>query len=259
MSLQGQLQNWGIFADGEVVDIPTIRGKFLNSKDRFRHFEDFNLIAGGTLAKPWTVTSQTGTVTGGVFVTGASTVSHGEYKVALATTTEAEMLRFDWYDHLALNISKKPIFECRVKISPDQAGSDKFLKTDEYIWIGLQGVFATDPATAATNVGFRLKGLNTTGDFKIYLESDDASVDNDNVDSGAVWVADTYMVLKIDLSDLSNVIFSKDGLALKPQVFNMSSVTANIALQPMVVIVKPSIANQNHAVTLDYVDINSER
>ena len=124
------------------------------------------------------------------------------------------------------------------------------MKTNDVIVVGLSTAFNTNFDGATALAQFRFKGLDTTGDFSIYAESDDATTDVAPVDTGINWVAGTYTTLRIDFTNLAAVKFSVDGVDVSPNSFDMSAVTANTGMQPFIGLYKPSAANRDHIANL---------
>jgi hypothetical protein len=92
-----------------------------------------------------------------------------------------------------------------------------------------------DHATAQTaldgttfNVWFRGEGAN----LNILVEGDDNVTNTDDVDSTFDYADNVFMMLKIDMSDLTKVKFYVDG-KLVPTTINVSALVAANLLQPI--------------------------
>jgi hypothetical protein len=107
--------------------------------------------------------------------------------------------------------TKGPVFEARVRLNIPGAT----ITADERWVVGL----VNDHATAQTaldgttfNVWFRGEGAN----LNILVEGDDNVTNTDDVDSTFDYADNVFMMLKIDMSDLTKVKFYVDGKSHLP-------------------------------------------
>ena len=151
--------------------------------------------------------------------------------------------------------SNEVIFEARVKIT---LATDTFFEVasayNVIIGLASSGTAiskSTDAfGAAADNVGFRLGGADITN--SIFLESDDGTTDNDDKDSGVDFTSGTYAVYKIDMTDLSNVLFFVDGVMVNNgNTFDMSQIAAGDLLEPYIVFARTSASGTERAHTMD--------
>lgn len=207
--------------------------------------EDFFGDAGQTLPPPWKYAE-----------TGSSTNPTGDYSAAAdgrfvlthSADSEAQSMRVDWGDSTQINLSKKPVFEARLAVN--FAGAN--FSADQRIVIGLASAYNATLDSIATNAWFRIEGAN----LNILAETDDGTTDDDDNDTGIDIVDNTMTVFEIDCSDLSAVRFSVDGV--HAAVLDMSDVTANTLVQPIIAIQRDA-GTEQEVVTIDYVRVTAER
>ena len=196
----------GTFA---VLDITDRRGRAMfglvepTAGDRpFEMLEDFNLGSGETLPLPWASDTH-----------GSATADYmddepgGVYQLALDNTSEIQASQLTWNDHQTIDSDNDPIFEARVRVDGIAA-----LTSVEQIAIGLCKVHAAAEDALDNidhSVWFLLKGA---ADLNIYMEADDGATDTDDTDTGINLVDDTWTVFRIDMSDLTAVKMSVDGV-----------------------------------------------
>lgn len=214
-----------------------------------RLFEDFFLDAGATLPVPWGKqdTSAAGTPT----IDYVADAANGEYKLLTDSgTSEVENITLYWADQLVVDITKKPILECRFKFDKDSA----LAATDKFV-IGMAS--ARNPAldSVTDNAWFRFEGANS----KILIESDDGTTDRDDVDSTLTWTDDSYMTILIDYADTSNVRFfvkrAGDTAFVPCNTSTTMSVAASTAKLQFFCELQRAANTKAHAVTIDYVDV----
>ena len=184
--------------------------------------EDFFAANGATLPVPHAKAVQ-GSATGDYLADTAG----GVYSLATAAVSEAEAAQLTWGDQLMLDPTKGLIFEARVRVNIPGAT----ISADERWVVGL----VNDHATAQTaldgttfNAWFRGEGAN----LNILVEGDDNVTNTDDIDTTFDYVDNTYMMLKIDMTDLSKVKFYVDG-KLVPTTVNCSALVATNLLQPI--------------------------
>ena len=91
----------------------------------------------------------------------------------------------------------------------------------------------------------------------ILIEGDDGTTDNDDNDTTVDWVSGTMMVLKIDMSDLTNMLFFIDGELVKlasGEKIDVSDMAGSDLLQPFIEIQKDAGTVQ-HQVDVDYISV----
>lgn len=125
-----------------------------------------------------------------------------------------------WGDERSVDLSKKPVFEARVKLS--------VLPTDVVTFvIGLASDWADDANTIA--YAARFEGV---GSGLVYCAVDDASTDT-RATSGVTCLNTDWKVYRIDLSDLTNVKFYINGARVAGSTtFPYTATGANAILQP---------------------------
>jgi len=181
-------------------------------------------------------------------------------------TNEAQSVAITGGGTAFLNPHKEPIFETRLKITLSTDAT--FDAASNYlVFVGLvtKGTAVSTSATlisaSADHVGFQLG--SDTGTLNIYCESDDGTNDNDLKDSGIDFVSGTYVTLKIDMTDLSNVRFFIDGAeANNGNTFDMSNIAATDYLEPYILFSRTSngaATERAHVMSVDYLRLTWKR
>lgn len=217
-----------------------------------RVFEDFLLASGGSLPAPWGTqdTSAAGTPT----LAYSDDAAGGQFVLKLAADNEAEAISLYFADQLVFDSTKKPVFKCRVKLEPDVTGAGGELGDGDAIVIGLASARNATLDNVAAHAWFRLQG-SASPNKNILVESDDGTTDDDDNDTGSDWVANTWIELAIDMSDLAAIGFYIDGV--KVAQLAASAMTGN--LQPFVEVTKAAAANNDHRLTVDWIDVSAQR
>lgn len=194
--------------------------------DRSRYFaveDDFILAAGGTLALPGVKTLQ-GSATGDFVANTAG----GVYSLATAAVSEAEAAQYTWNDLLLIDPTKTPIFEARVAVN--FPGATIVAALERWV-VGLASAHATGQASldnVVSNVWFRGEGAN----LNITVEGDDGTTDTDDRDTLVDYVKNTFMLLKIDMTDLTKVAFYINGVKA-PVTVSVPLLSGSTLLQPI--------------------------
>jgi hypothetical protein len=184
---------------------------------------------------------------------GAPTFAHlseadGVYRMAFASTSEAEYLATYLGDEVCIPPTKNAIFEARIKITGTFSADDRVV-------IGLASARNNSLDAIADHVWFRMEGANNN----ILVEGDDGATDNNDNDTGVDWVSGTYAVYKIDMSDLTDVRFFVDGNRCAiPEKIDVSAMVAGDLLQPYIEMQKDS-GTVTHSVDTDYISVLWDR
>ena len=225
-------------------------------------FSDFIQDVGETPVLPWVVTEDGSTSATGDFIDAPD----GALRLLHSTDNAAEAMLLSLGGTNAISPTKEPIFEARVKVNLSTDAAFAAASVYEVI-VGMCTAGSAVSASAAAfdgfadNVGFRLGG-GAQATNSIFLESDDATTNNDDVDSGIDFTAGTYHVYKIDMSDTSDVRFYVDGvLANNGNTFNMSAIAATDYLEPFILFARTNNAGTEraHSLDIDYVNVSSKR
>jgi hypothetical protein len=206
---------------------------------------DFLQKAGSTPILPWTST-KTGTDETADFV--ANTVD-GVYRFTCGGTSEAQTMRLDWGDQLLVPIGKEPRLECRIKPAP--AGAN--YGTTTVLVVGFASAYNATLGSITYNAWFKLGGH---ADLKIYAEGDDNATDTNDQDSGALWVAATYLTLEVDIDSAQVAHFLVDGVE-KTSV-SLAGASATQLLQPMIAFQRASGTVLDVA-NIDYAQVTWKR
>lgn len=217
----------------------------------FRLFEDFCARPGAAL--PTWLTTQDTSAAGAPTLDFAADAACGAYVLQLAADTEVEKITLYGGDNHLIDITKKPYFAARVKISPDVTGAGGTLAASDKIVIGLANDRNATLDSIAINAWFLLAGAN----LNIYVETDDGTTDTDDKDTGIDYVDGTYLTLEIDCSNLSDIRFLINGVDVTPQTMSLAAATGNVS--PFIEVQKASAANKDHKVTIDWLVIENAR
>ena len=186
-------------------------------------------------------------------------VADGVMGLTHTTDPEAQAAMISTNGAGLISPTKEPIFEARVKIT---LATDSVFDADSnyLVFVGLAsgglsvGTGPTLISDTNDNVGFQLG--SDSGTLSIFCESDDGTTDNDLKDSGIDFVSGTYVTLKIDMTDLSNVRFFVDGAeANNGNTFNMSDIEAADLLEPYILFSRTSASGTEraHRLDVDYI------
>tara|TARA_R100001163_G_C5066314_1_gene204706 strand:- start:35 stop:787 length:753 start_codon:yes stop_codon:yes gene_type:complete len=184
---------------------------------------------------------------------GSPTLTHqatadGVYRMAFASTDEAEYLATYLGDDCCIPPTKNPIFEARIKITGTFSADDRVV-------IGLASARNNTLDNIADHVWFRMEGANNN----ILVEGDDGTTDNDDNDTSVDWTSGTFHKLKIDCSDLSDVKFYVDGTqCVLPEKIDVDQMAAGDVLQPYIEMQKDA-GTVTHSVDIDYISVLWDR
>jgi hypothetical protein len=193
-------------------------------------------------ATPWLAvdTSSSGTP---VYTRGTSVAT-----LTLAATSEVENVCLAHGDALSFDIDDMQSVEMRVRIGA------AFTTGSELVFgVGSARNDTTD--SVAANAWFKMVGASST--TQVYVESDDAVRDNDDIATG-VTLGTSFKRFLIDFTGgKSNVKFYIDGQRVAAsRTFDMSGYTAG--LQPIIQLQKAANTNVD-SVIIDYVKITAKR
>ncbi len=213
-------------------------------------YDDFLGDVGDTLPVPWDTDFETVNITGD-YVSGAGA---GVYRILCDSTSETQAGRLSWGDCLMLNMSKKPTMEARIKLTPDDGSA---LTASDRIVVGFASAHAnaeTDLDTATTNAWFRVEGT----DMSVLVEADDGTTDTNDQDSTYDLTSGTWVVLKIDCSDLDDIKFYVDGKEQLGGKVSMGALAADTYVQPLICLQRTT-GTEAHQLDIDYVHVTVER
>lgn len=167
--------------------------------------------------------------------------------MTLAANDEVEVCGYDFGDKLQFDIDDNPIFIARFKTST--------ITTNEEAVIGMCAAWNDTLDSNTAHAWFRLKA-----NMDLLLETDDGTND-ESEDSTVNMTGDTYLWIKVDFADTSDVLFytGTDGLvwtARAPATFDMSNYTAG--LQPTFAILKASGVTQP-TISVDKIKVYADR
>lgn len=209
--------------------------------------QDFLFTAGAALPLPLAKAVQ-GSATGD-FVANAL---GGVYSLATAAVSEAEAAQLTFGDQLVFDPTKGLIFEARVRL--DIPGAT--ISADERWVVGVCSAHATAQTSldnTTINAWFRGEGAN----LNIYVETDDNVTDSARTQTDSVYADNTFMMLKIDMTDLTKVKFSIND---KPfaTTFNMSALTSSTPVQPIFCYQRDA-ANEINLLQVDWFRVSATR
>ncbi len=236
---------------GRAGQLITINGKpRIDRRTAMEHYEEFDFDAGATEALPYA----TNVLTAGT-VDYMADEPLGVLQLAQTAGDAAEAQQLTWGDQLMIDTDNNPIIEFRIRID-NTAGATSV----ERYFIGLVPVHTNSEDTKDNidhSCWFLVKGSAITA---ILVESDDGSTDNGDQASGITLVDDTYTLFKIDMSDLSDVTMTVDGVEQSGGTLDMSSSTGQV-LQPIVCFQRDD-NSQTEAVMqieVDYIQLTQDR
>ena len=226
-------------------------------------FSDFIQDVGETAVLPWVLTKSTSS---GNATTDFIDAPDGVIRLLHTSgDNEVQACLLSLGGTNAISPTKEVIFEARVKITLDTHTT--FDADSNYlVFVGMVtagtavGTGATVVSATADNVGFQLG--SDSGTLSIFCESDDGTNDNDLKDSGIDFVSDTYVTLKIDMTDIGNVRFFVDGVeANNGNLFDMSNIDAADYLEPFILFSRTNNGGteQDHSMDIDYVKCTWKR
>lgn len=224
---------------------------------------DFTTTAGGSLPAPWGTqdTSAAGTPTLDFVANGIN----GQFVLKLDTTNEVEKITLYFADYLPVSIGTVgglygsqsspyigPIFECRLKIEPDVTGGGDAFAAGDMLVIGL-GTARNATLSSMTKYAWFKTGL---GSKNWLSETKDGTTTKTAGVTGAAFVSNTYVDLRIDASDLTDVKFYINGVRLQTANYhNLSGLATTDKLQIFCELQKAAAANFDHRVTVDYAHV----
>lgn len=211
------------------------------------HEDEFDRAAAAALPLPLVKAVQ-GSATGDYLANTAG----GVYSLATAAVAEAEAAQLTWGDQLMIDPTKGPIFEARVRVNIPGAT----ISADERWVVGLVSAHATAQTSldATTfNAWFRGEGAN----LNIYVEGDDNVTNTDDVDTTYDYADNVFMMLKIDMTDLTKVKFYVDG-KLVPTTVSVSALVAANVLQPIFCYQRDA-ANEINLLEVDWYRVSYSR
>lgn len=214
---------WTIKDDPSTpIDNPPSSPAILDEATYFVVRDDFPFTAGGTLPAPHAKAVQ-GSATGDYVANAAG----GVYSLATAAVSEAEAAQLTFGDHLIIDPTKGPVFEARIRVNMPGAT----VTADERFVVGLASAHATAQASldaVVSLIWFRGEGAN----LNIFAEWDDGTHDADDRDTLVDYAKNVFVVLKIDMTDLTKVKFFVNGVQTT-QIGNLSALTSANLLQPI--------------------------
>jgi len=214
---------WSAVDDpASVADSPAGSPGLIDNARFFSAEDDFILAASGTLRTP--LAKDLNATASGDFL---ANTAGGVYALATAAVSEAQAAQLTWANQKMVDPTKAPIFEARVAIN--MAGAA--MTADERWVVGLcsDHTNSEDSLDSVTsNVWFRGEGAN----LNILIEGDDGTTDTNDSDTLIDYVKNTFMLLKIDMTDLAAVTFYVDGVQC-PTTLDVSDLSASTLLQPV--------------------------
>jgi len=219
-----------------------------------RLFEDFlgaqvMPIVANNLGRPWCkkVTAAAGSPT----MAGVASEATGGLKTLLASTNEAEIMTLYWGDILSIKWSNILSIGYRLKATA--------ITTAESLVFGVASAQNDTEDSVAYNAWFKLAATSD-----ILVETDDASTDDDDNDTGLDITAATYKEYVIDFRNgLADVRFFVSGTGgylervLAKTTFSLAGAAATY-LQPFMQLAKTTGTTVPYC-TIDWIDIEYKR
>lgn len=222
---------------------PIVKWWGLDAEQVVVYVEDFVAIATSSALAPWLKATKVGTSTNNTVLYDVDALG-GTFSLTHSADSEAQTMRLDSGDSLWINMSNRPVIEARLKIN--FAGAT--FSADQRFVFGFASDYAAALDDVTHNAWFRIEGAA----LDILAEVDDATTDDDDNDTGADIVDNTYVVLRVEVRSLSDVRFYVNG-ALKLSLA-MAALPANSKVQPLIAIQRDAGA-EVEAVTVDYIKV----
>jgi len=239
-----------------VLDISDHRGRAIFSpaspspaRSPFRLVQDFHQGASTPMPQPWSKNVHlSGT---GDFMADEPA---GVYQLALENTSEIQGAQLNWSNQRMIDTDNNPIAEFLIRVD-----GIADLTSVEAIYIGLVADH-TNAEDSMDNIDhsvwFKLKGA---ADLNVYMAADDGSTDTPDTDTLIDLVDDTWTAFRIDMSDLTAVVMSVDGVAAGATLDMTDS--AGQVLQPIICLQRTADteAEVGFQVEIDIIDIDVDR
>ena len=155
-------------------------------------------------------------------------------------------------DDKAWNADKGFIFECRAAVSvAPTVGSEFMIGVQNDNWgTGSNRILNADEVAIYAAFGFYATG---GAGLVAQIRTDDSANVSGIISTGITSTLNTYQVFKIDFTDITNVLFYIDGVAVATTTtFNMST-GANVMFQPIVIAQKVGVDAGLGTLLVDYV------
>ena len=174
--------------------------------------------------------------------------ANGVLRMVMDVDSNAEDAVIYWGDQRGINLKAAAQFECRAKVTvlPTLTGQ---------IVIGMCGDHNLDKDAATEAAWFKFDGSGAA-----LAESDDTTNNNDDIATGVTVLTTEYRIYRIDFSNLADVRFYIDGVAVATgTTFDMSNLTdAEAIMQPYISLDKGADAGLG-TLDVDYVPVWSKR
>ena len=180
-------------------------------------------------------------------VAGVADAANGVMQCAMTSSSQAQTATLYHDDQRGFSVEQGLVFECRAKLSvlPTLVGEIQF---------GLIGNYNAVPDSVAESIVF-----DADGSGLINCATDDATTDSGPISSGVTATAAQWKVYRIDMVDVTNVLFFIDGVGVATgTTFAYAATGANAILQPGFQCYKASGAGLGD-IQVDYVRIWSKR
>lgn len=193
----------------------------INGGAVFAYEQDFPLAASGTIPPPL-AKDLNNSATGDYLADTAG----GVYSLATAAVSEAQAAQLTFGNQNIIDPTKGPVFEARVRVNIPGAT----ITADERWVVGLcsDHTNSEDALDAVvSNVWFRAEGAN----LELVIEGDDGTTDTDDQAITPDYVDNTWLLLKIDMTDLAAVEFFVNGVSVG--TVDVTLLSGSTMLQPI--------------------------
>lgn len=236
-----------------ATEIETQRGTDIS--EYIELFEDF-LAASSTTLPAWLGTQDT-SAAGSPTLDYVNDAENGEFQLLTDATDEAQNLTLYGGDNLTIDPTQYALFECRLKIDADAipwSADQRFVA----------GLAAARNATLDSNTHhawFKMDGASAN----LLWETDDATTDDNDNDTGVDLADNTYLWLKIELNPPGQageaVFWVKTGVGLAWSAVGVGDISAAAAtdlLQPYIEMQKDG-GTETEDMRIDYIRVVSAR
>ncbi|MAH46067.1 hypothetical protein CMI37_09555 [Candidatus Pacearchaeota archaeon] len=218
--------------------------------DKCEIFHDFTQPVGTIAAAfdEWAPveTSAAGTPT----VATVADVANGEYELTHDSQDEVQNMTLHLGDQLVIDPTKGPVFECKAKITIASGAS---FSADQRVVMGLAAARNATLDSNTHHCWFKVDGASNLW----VIEGDDGVVDTNDRGTGVPFVDDVMQTFVIDMTDLTAVKFSIDGVQVGGPVAVPTLAASNL-LQPYFEIQKDGGA-ETDGLRIDYCKVTWNR
>ena len=217
-----------------------------NAESQVALFDDF--VGPASTALPAWLTTQDTSTMGTPVLAKVADAPGGQFTLTHDNTNEAQNITLYGGDSQCLPLpnaaGEKLVFEARVKLSAQLTAVQRAV-------VGLATDRNATLDNVATHAWFRFEGAN----LNILWETDDATTDDDDNDTGVDYAADTFVLLRIEIDSAKAVKFFVNGVHVGSGTI---ANTAATVVQPFIEFQKDSGTTTEY-LRIDWIRITASR